>query len=131
MVKIKGHADPSTLSDLECYHALGNIQADKAAEAACLQSHSALTQPWLDQAKLRCTEMANLRAFYSFSLELQKFRKEYEAHAPASMNPNEPHPMRRASVFSDVAANWDVPHGWSFNIDDAQLAFLPTLLLGN
>ena len=47
VVKIKGHDNPHSLPDLQCYHALGNAAADKAAEDVCLTCYSALTTPWL------------------------------------------------------------------------------------
>ena len=76
--------------------------------------------------------MEDLATFYSLSLALQRFRKEYEAHVPASMNPNEPHPMRRAAAFTDLLANWAIPHGWFFDPETAlSLHFYQTSYRGS
>ena len=53
LVKIKGHVDPNTLPDLECYHALGNATADRAAEDVCLRCYQTLTDQWLHQVTVR------------------------------------------------------------------------------
>ena len=119
VVKIKGHVSPAMLSDLQCYHALGNAAADQAAEAACLRTHTALTDTWLAHARQGQEDIRLLQEFYQLSLALQIHRKEVEAHQPASFNPDEPHPARQASAFCDLLGRWSIPHGWRLDLPAA------------
>ena len=119
LVKIKGHADPQDLPDLESYHALGNATADRAAEEVCLRSYPALTDSWLHQVAVRRQEMQTLQEFYQLSLQLQRYRSEHDKHSPASLNLLEQHPMRHALAFSGKMASWSVMNPWTFCLDQA------------
>lgn len=116
IVKIKGHACAAQLNDLECYHALGNAAADRAAEEVCRSCYKHLTDTWLTQANQGREEMRLLTEFYQLSLALQVHRKACETHQPASFNPAEPHPARQASAFSQLMSSWSVPNGWKLDL---------------
>ena len=112
LVKIKAHTKPGELPDLQCYHALGNMIADKAASAVCTSCHPPLTDAWRDQAQSRKQEMDTLEQFYRLSLALQSYRKLHDQHVPASLHPVEPHPMRQAAHFSALCSSWKVDAPW-------------------
>ena len=113
--KIKAHTIPQDLPDLLCYHALGNMVADRAASAVCTSCHPTLTGEWMRQADARKHDMEVLTQFYRLSLALQCHRKNHEQHVPASFNPMEPHPMRQAAAYSTHCANWTVNDSWKLN----------------
>ena len=83
LVKIKAHTNPQDLPDLLCYHALGNMVADRAAAEVCNSCHPLLTNAWQMQALQRKQEMEVLEQFYRLSLSLQSHRKLHEQHVPA------------------------------------------------
>ena len=60
-----------------------------------------------------------LQEFYKLSLMLQRYRSEHDHNTPASLNPQEPHPMRHALAFSERVAFWSVNDPWTFNLDQA------------
>ena len=116
LVKIKAHTKPQDLPDLLCYHALGNMIADRAAAEVCTSCHPTLTDEWHLLALQRKQEMDVLEQFYRLSLALQSHRKLHDQHVPASLNPMEPHPMRQAAHFSSQCSNWTVDEAWQLDV---------------
>lgn len=90
-------------------------QHTQAANAVCSTCYPELTDEWLQQAECRKKEMAQLKEFYKLALALQIHRKQAEAHVPAALNPQEPHPMRQAAHFSQVFTHWQVDNPWRLN----------------
>ena len=119
VVKIKGHADSHSLTDLECYHSLGNSLADFAAVQVCTIQLPALTQEWTQLVHERQGEIQQLADFYRLSLALQKYRREFKSTVPGSIHPDEPHPQHRASLVAQKFAAWSVPQPWSFVLEEA------------
>ena len=120
IVKIKAHTKPGELTDLLCYHALGNMVADQAASEVCTSCHPLLTDAWSKHILERQHEMEELEQFYRLSLALQTYRKIHEQHVPASFNPMEPHPMRQAAHFSALCSNWTVDNPWTLEVPAIQ-----------
>ena len=115
LVKIKAHTNPQDLPDLPCYHALGNMVADRAAAEVCNSCHPLLTNVWHEQVLQRKQEMEVLEQFYRLSLALQSHRKQREQNVPASFNPAEPHPMRNAASFSELRSKWTIELAWQLD----------------
>ena len=119
LVKIRAHTKPQELPDLLCYHALGNMVADRAAAEVCNTCHPLLTNVWHEQAVHRKQEMDVLEQFYRLSLALQSHRKQHDQNVPASLNPTEPHPMRNANHFSVLCSRWSIEVSWQ--LDEAAI----------
>ena len=82
-VKIKAHQEPGALADLDCYMALGNCLADRAANEAFSTCASALVRDWEHHYEEESHHALMLEEYYRYLVALKPVRLQL-AHSLAS-----------------------------------------------